>query len=142
MDDKTGSAFYVMEEGTTKYEWMAQLRPSSSKQRFLLYGSLVFEQERPSNTLRAKKPYQESATKRVHHPLAEKLDNGETGRSVYIVLPEVKTTPTPWQRPEIMFVTGYGPFPTYLKRFLWLRKLRKPLTLFYKLPVYNLIPPN
>ncbi|GBN06665.1 hypothetical protein AVEN_145664-1 [Araneus ventricosus] len=44
-------------------------------------------------------------------------DNGETGRSVHNVLPKVKTTPTPWQRPEIMFVTGCGPFPTYLKRF-------------------------
>ncbi|GBN19329.1 hypothetical protein AVEN_59628-1 [Araneus ventricosus] len=37
--------------------------------------------------------------------------------SVHNVLPKVKTTPTPWQRPEIMFVTGHGPFPTYLKRF-------------------------
>ncbi|GBN43615.1 hypothetical protein AVEN_255316-1 [Araneus ventricosus] len=44
-------------------------------------------------------------------------DNGETGRSAHNVLPKVKTTPTPWQRPEIMFVTGHGPFPTYLKRF-------------------------
>ncbi|GBL90274.1 hypothetical protein AVEN_130375-1 [Araneus ventricosus] len=44
-------------------------------------------------------------------------DNGETGRSVYNVLPKVKTTPTPWQRPEIMFITGQGPFPTYIKRF-------------------------
>ncbi|GBN12403.1 hypothetical protein AVEN_44620-1 [Araneus ventricosus] len=44
-------------------------------------------------------------------------DNGETGRSVHNVLPKVKTTPTPWKRPEIMFVTGHGPFPTYFKRF-------------------------
>ncbi|GBM10085.1 hypothetical protein AVEN_92913-1 [Araneus ventricosus] len=44
-------------------------------------------------------------------------DNGETGRSVRNVLPKVKTTPTPWQRPEIMFVTGHGPFPTHLRRF-------------------------
>ncbi|GBL94004.1 hypothetical protein AVEN_76720-1 [Araneus ventricosus] len=44
-------------------------------------------------------------------------DNGETGRSVYNVLPKVKTTPTPWKRPEMMFVTGHGPFRTYLKRF-------------------------
>ncbi|GBM92307.1 Putative protein in type-1 retrotransposable element R1DM [Araneus ventricosus] len=43
--------------------------------------------------------------------------NGETGWIVHNVLPKVKTTPTPWQRPEIMFVTGHGPFPTYLKRF-------------------------
>ncbi|GBN59122.1 hypothetical protein AVEN_213395-1 [Araneus ventricosus] len=44
-------------------------------------------------------------------------DNGETGRSVYNVLPKVKTTPTPWQRPEKMFVTSHDPFPTNLKRF-------------------------
>ncbi|GBL86279.1 hypothetical protein AVEN_132003-1 [Araneus ventricosus] len=44
-------------------------------------------------------------------------DNGETGRSVY-VLPKVKTTSTPWQRPEIMLITVHGPFSTtYLKRF-------------------------
>ncbi|GBM31979.1 hypothetical protein AVEN_222313-1 [Araneus ventricosus] len=44
-------------------------------------------------------------------------DNGETGRSVHNVLPKVKKNPTPWQMPEIMFVTDHGPFPTYLKRF-------------------------
>ncbi|GBM18233.1 hypothetical protein AVEN_39004-1 [Araneus ventricosus] len=44
-------------------------------------------------------------------------DNGEIGGSVFNVLLKVKTTPTPWQRPEIMFVTGHGPFPIYLKRF-------------------------
>ncbi|GBN18469.1 hypothetical protein AVEN_125401-1 [Araneus ventricosus] len=44
-------------------------------------------------------------------------DNGETGRSVYNVFPKVKRTPSPWQRPEIMLVTGHGQFPTYLKRF-------------------------
>ncbi|GBM92678.1 hypothetical protein AVEN_147649-1, partial [Araneus ventricosus] len=43
-------------------------------------------------------------------------DNGETGENVHNVLYKVKTTPTPWQRPEIMFVTSHGPFPTYLKR--------------------------
>ncbi|GBM50274.1 hypothetical protein AVEN_228232-1 [Araneus ventricosus] len=26
-------------------------------------------------------------------------------------------TLTPWKMPEIMFATGHGPFPTYLKRF-------------------------
>ncbi|GBO18558.1 hypothetical protein AVEN_51099-1 [Araneus ventricosus] len=44
----------------------------------------------------------------------------------------------------------HGPFPTYLKRFnirnrqrfLRLRKPGKPLKLCYRLPVYNLIPPN
>ncbi|GBL90182.1 hypothetical protein AVEN_130308-1 [Araneus ventricosus] len=34
-------------------------------------------------------------------------DNGETGRSVHNLLPKVKTTPTPCQRPEIIFVTGH-----------------------------------
>ncbi|GBM99985.1 hypothetical protein AVEN_14181-1 [Araneus ventricosus] len=44
-------------------------------------------------------------------------DNGDTGRCVHNVLPKVKTIPTPWQRPEIICVTGHGPFATYLKRF-------------------------
>ncbi|GBO24042.1 hypothetical protein AVEN_57571-1, partial [Araneus ventricosus] len=44
-------------------------------------------------------------------------DNGETGRSVHNVLTKVKTTPTQWERPEIMFVTDHSPFLTYLKRF-------------------------
>ncbi|GBM10138.1 hypothetical protein AVEN_258743-1 [Araneus ventricosus] len=33
------------------------------------------------------------------------------------ILPTVNTSPALWQRPEIMFATGRGPFPTYLKRF-------------------------
>ncbi|GBM52817.1 hypothetical protein AVEN_21246-1 [Araneus ventricosus] len=33
-------------------------------------------------------------------------DNGETGRSVHNVFPKVKTTPTPWQRPEIIIKGG------------------------------------
>ncbi|GBO34183.1 hypothetical protein AVEN_40757-1 [Araneus ventricosus] len=46
-----------------------------------------------------------------------KSEHSPDSTSVHNVLPKVKTTPTPWQRPEIMFVTGHGPFPTYLKRF-------------------------
>ncbi|GBN92634.1 hypothetical protein AVEN_142452-1 [Araneus ventricosus] len=45
------------------------------------------------------------------------LDDGETGRIAYNVLPKVKITPFLWQWPEIIFVTGHGPFPTYLIRF-------------------------
>ncbi|GBM08150.1 hypothetical protein AVEN_214480-1 [Araneus ventricosus] len=44
-------------------------------------------------------------------------DNGEIGRSVYNILPKVKITPSPWERTEIIFVTGHGPLKTYLKRF-------------------------
>ncbi|GBN59363.1 hypothetical protein AVEN_176248-1 [Araneus ventricosus] len=35
-------------------------------------------------------------------------DNGETGRNVYNVLPKVKITPSPWKRPEKMFVTAHS----------------------------------
>ncbi|GBM49434.1 hypothetical protein AVEN_149706-1 [Araneus ventricosus] len=71
-------------------------------------------------------------------------DNGEMDRSVYNVLPKVKITPSPWQRPKIMFVTGHGPFPTYHKshHLLWLQRRGKPTTLCYKLSAYKLIPPN
>ncbi|GBM02947.1 hypothetical protein AVEN_269861-1 [Araneus ventricosus] len=160
--------------------WRKLVPPTqSSKQSFLLYSRLVFGQVRPTNRLRAhvgysgneaadvlaKKATQEGIPTYIPAPrnhiksLLQKesiirwkkqWNNGETGRSVHNVLPKVKTTPTPWQRPEIMFATGHGPFPKYLKqyyqhqkqRFLWLRKLGKPLTLCYKLPVYNIIPPN
>ncbi|GBN42143.1 hypothetical protein AVEN_247290-1 [Araneus ventricosus] len=44
-------------------------------------------------------------------------DNGDNGRNVHLILPKVKTSPAPWQRPEIMFATRHGPFPTYVKRF-------------------------
>ncbi|XP_055924650.1 uncharacterized protein LOC129956737 [Argiope bruennichi] len=47
----------------------------------------------------------------------EEWNAGETGRSTYTILPKVKTTQTGWEREEIMFVTGHGPFPTYLHRF-------------------------
>ncbi|GBO00091.1 hypothetical protein AVEN_263803-1 [Araneus ventricosus] len=44
-------------------------------------------------------------------------DNGDTGRNVHLILPKVKTSTDPWERPEIVISTGHGPFPTYLKRF-------------------------
>ncbi|GBM54386.1 hypothetical protein AVEN_82997-1 [Araneus ventricosus] len=116
----------------------------SSKQSFLLYRRLVFEQARPTNRLRAQVGYSgneaadvlaKKATQKgipTYIPLPrnhiksllqkesiicwqKEWDNGETGRSVHNVLPKVKTTPTPWQRSEITFVTGHGPFPTYQK---------------------------
>ncbi|GBM91475.1 hypothetical protein AVEN_16595-1 [Araneus ventricosus] len=151
----------------------------SSKQSFLPYRRLVFGQARPTNRLRAhvgysgneaadvlaKKATQEGIPTYISIPrnhiksLLQKesiihwqkeWDEGETGRSVHNVLPKVKTTPTPWQKAQKMFVKGHGPFPTYLKqfnirnrlRFLRLQKPGKSLTLCYKLPVYNLIPPK
>ncbi|XP_055951673.1 uncharacterized protein LOC129987758 [Argiope bruennichi] len=44
-------------------------------------------------------------------------DNGETGRLIYQLLPKATQQLTPWRREEILFFTGHGPFPTYLKRF-------------------------
>ncbi|GBM05802.1 hypothetical protein AVEN_277-1 [Araneus ventricosus] len=144
MDNKTGSAFCVNEEDITKYEWMAQLRLStqSSKQSFLLYGRHVFGQARPTNRLRysgneaaeelSKKATQEGTTTNIPalrshvKSLLQKeciirwqteWDNRETSRRVYNVLPKVKITPSAWQSPNIMFVTGHGPFLTYLKGF-------------------------
>ncbi|GBN72788.1 hypothetical protein AVEN_139294-1 [Araneus ventricosus] len=92
MEDKTGSAFCVMEEDTTKYEWMAQLRPFNTVfqaellaiQEACLWASMTKQQVK--SIIRWQKEW----------------DNGETGRSGYNVLPKVKTAPTPWQRSEIM----------------------------------------
>ncbi|GBN43184.1 hypothetical protein AVEN_168370-1 [Araneus ventricosus] len=44
-------------------------------------------------------------------------DNGETGRSTHDIVPRVSNKPVGWNREEIMFVTGHGPFPSYLLRF-------------------------
>ncbi|GBN84929.1 hypothetical protein AVEN_90179-1 [Araneus ventricosus] len=44
-------------------------------------------------------------------------DNGETGRSAHDIVPRVSNKPVGWNREEIMFVTGHGPFPSYLLRF-------------------------
>ncbi|GBO09471.1 hypothetical protein AVEN_249703-1 [Araneus ventricosus] len=44
-------------------------------------------------------------------------DNGNTGRSVHKVLKTVNLKPVFWTREEIMFVTGHGPFPSFLNRF-------------------------
>ncbi|GBO22825.1 hypothetical protein AVEN_275018-1 [Araneus ventricosus] len=119
----------------------------SSKQSFLLYRRLVFGQARPINRLRAhvgyscneaadvlaKKATQEGIPTYIPAPrnhiknLLQKessirwqkeWDNVETGRGVHNVLPKVKTTPIPLQRPDIMFVTCHCPFLTYLKRFI------------------------
>ncbi|GBM63179.1 hypothetical protein AVEN_185558-1 [Araneus ventricosus] len=47
----------------------------------------------------------------------EHWDNGETGRSTHDIVPRVSNKPVGWNREEIMFVTGHGPFPSYLHRF-------------------------
>ncbi|GBO33136.1 hypothetical protein AVEN_146367-1 [Araneus ventricosus] len=44
-------------------------------------------------------------------------DNGETGSSTHDIEPRVSNKPVGWNREEIMFVTGHGPFPSYLHRF-------------------------
>ncbi|GBM67102.1 hypothetical protein AVEN_67604-1 [Araneus ventricosus] len=40
-------------------------------------------------------------------------DNGETGRSTHDIVPRVSQKPVGWNREEIMFVTGHGPFPLH-----------------------------
>ncbi|GBN36948.1 hypothetical protein AVEN_100126-1 [Araneus ventricosus] len=44
-------------------------------------------------------------------------DNGETGRSTHDIVPKVSNKPVGWNKEEIMFVTGHGPFPSYLHLF-------------------------
>ncbi|GBN30928.1 hypothetical protein AVEN_183436-1 [Araneus ventricosus] len=44
-------------------------------------------------------------------------DNGETGRSVYSIIPKLSNKQLHWSRECIQFATGHGPFPSYLKRF-------------------------
>ncbi|GBN70582.1 hypothetical protein AVEN_58893-1 [Araneus ventricosus] len=44
-------------------------------------------------------------------------EDEDTGRSTLNILPRVSTQPCYWKREEILFFTGHGPFPSYLKRF-------------------------
>ncbi|GBM87633.1 hypothetical protein AVEN_235169-1 [Araneus ventricosus] len=44
-------------------------------------------------------------------------DNGETGRKTHDIVPGVSNKTVGWNREELMFVTGHGPFPSYLHRF-------------------------
>ncbi|GBO41138.1 hypothetical protein AVEN_68603-1 [Araneus ventricosus] len=45
----------------------------------------------------------------------DNCDNGETGRSTHDRVPRVSIKPVGWNREEIMFVTGHGPFPSSLQ---------------------------
>ncbi|GBL85562.1 hypothetical protein AVEN_34712-1 [Araneus ventricosus] len=65
--------------------------------------------------------------------------NGETGRSMHNIVPRVSNKPVGWNREEIMFVTGHGPFPSYLHRFnlrthLFVRRKRRSNALCHKMP--------
>ncbi|GBN92563.1 hypothetical protein AVEN_162665-1 [Araneus ventricosus] len=72
-------------------------------------------------------------------------DNGGTGRSTHDIVPRVSNKPVGWNREEIMFVTGHGPFPSYLHRFnlrtrqLLVRRKRRSNALCHKMSVYSLL---
>ncbi|GBM73460.1 hypothetical protein AVEN_189127-1 [Araneus ventricosus] len=71
-------------------------------------------------------------------------DNGETGRSKHDIVPRFSNKPVGWNREEIMFVTGHGPFPSYLLRFnlrrqLLVRRKRRSNSLCHKMSVYPLL---
>ncbi|GBM71451.1 hypothetical protein AVEN_127414-1 [Araneus ventricosus] len=42
-------------------------------------------------------------------------EDEEGGRSTFNILPRVPTHPCCWEREEILFFTGHGPFPSYRK---------------------------
>ncbi|GBM04900.1 hypothetical protein AVEN_252837-1 [Araneus ventricosus] len=44
-------------------------------------------------------------------------EDEDTGRSTFNMLPRISTHPRYWNKEEILFFTGHGPFPSYLKRF-------------------------
>ncbi|GBN81522.1 hypothetical protein AVEN_58074-1 [Araneus ventricosus] len=44
-------------------------------------------------------------------------DNGETGRSTHAIVPRVSNKPVGWNREELKFVTGHGPFPSLLRTY-------------------------
>ncbi|GBM24778.1 hypothetical protein AVEN_245033-1 [Araneus ventricosus] len=44
-------------------------------------------------------------------------EDEDTGRFIFNILPRVSTQPCYWKREKILFFTGHGPYPSYLKRF-------------------------
>ncbi|GBN23591.1 hypothetical protein AVEN_50874-2 [Araneus ventricosus] len=44
-------------------------------------------------------------------------DNGETVCSTHDIVPRVSNKPVEWNREDKIFVSGHGPFPSYLHRF-------------------------
>ncbi|GBN25682.1 hypothetical protein AVEN_7868-1 [Araneus ventricosus] len=55
--------------------------------------------------------------KKVMEDLQSDWKDEDTGRSTFNILPRVSTQPCYWKRGEILFFTGHGPFPSYLKKF-------------------------
>ncbi|GBN08472.1 hypothetical protein AVEN_52394-1 [Araneus ventricosus] len=51
--------------------------------------------------------------------LKSEWDNGETGRSTHDIVPRVSNNGMEigWNREELMFGTGHGPYPSYLHHF-------------------------
>ncbi|GBL80982.1 hypothetical protein AVEN_83075-1 [Araneus ventricosus] len=47
----------------------------------------------------------------------DKWNTGETSRSTYKIVPRVSNKPVGWSREQLMFVSGHGPFSSYLHRF-------------------------
>ncbi|GBM94285.1 hypothetical protein AVEN_154618-1 [Araneus ventricosus] len=47
----------------------------------------------------------------------EDCDSGDSGRSIFNILPKASLTQPTWSRESILFATGHGPFPSYLYRF-------------------------
>ncbi|GBN99188.1 hypothetical protein AVEN_262567-1 [Araneus ventricosus] len=97
----------------------------------------------------AKKPYQESAAKRVPHPLAKRIGQWRNRHeySQRFALSQDNSYSMAKARNNVR----HGPQPIsdisekiqhQKRRFLWLLKPGKPLTLCYELPVYNIMPPN
>ncbi|GBN50374.1 Putative protein in type-1 retrotransposable element R1DM [Araneus ventricosus] len=44
-------------------------------------------------------------------------DDENTGRLIYNIIPKVSLQPINWTRNEVLFLTGHGPFPSFLQRF-------------------------
>ncbi|GBM15434.1 hypothetical protein AVEN_199682-1 [Araneus ventricosus] len=54
-------------------------------------------------------------------------DKGETGHSTHDIVPRVSNKPVGWNREEIMFVTGRGPFPSIFEHMTTARAERKEI---------------
>ncbi|GBN35109.1 hypothetical protein AVEN_161664-1 [Araneus ventricosus] len=53
----------------------------------------------------------------LRHKWQQYWDSGDTGRSIYNILPKVSRTQASWSGESILFAMDHGPFPSYLYRF-------------------------
>ncbi|GBN09726.1 hypothetical protein AVEN_212181-1 [Araneus ventricosus] len=107
----------LLKSTNIKLEWIRDHIGYSGNEAADVLAEKTTQEEIPTCNANAKKPYQESASKRVYHPLAKRMGQWRNRQECSQRFAKVKRIPTPWKRPAIMLLNGHGKFQTYNKRF-------------------------